>query len=584
MDFSGRRSYPASSAPQHPSEPLRVVVVEESVDYARLVEEMLREGLGCPVEVRAHGSLSAARGDPCLGDADCVLLDLSLPDTSGLDGLEKLQEVAPEVPIIILNGQESEAAAVQAVHEGAQDYLVKRSADADLLRRAIRYAIQRKQAELELARRAMYDPLTGIANRILFSDRLKLALARAARSPHDVAVMFLDLDRFKAVNDGLGHDVGDGLLKEVAERLSMLVRPSDTIARFGGDEFLVLCDDIEDRRHAVLVAERLSGGLTEPFVVQGHEIFVGASIGIALAGDHSASPESLIRDADQAMYQAKRARSRYRVYEGGSIGTGNGGLRVENDLHRALEREELRLYYQPEVDLVERTIFGVEGLLRWQHPSRGMLGPSEFIPAAEDTGLIVPIGEWVLHTACHQLARWRGEGLCTPELTVSVNLSLRQLCDDGLVDAVTAAIRNADIPPSAVCLEITEASVAAESGRAVEQLERLKRLGVCLSLDDFGVGVSSLSVLDNYPLDMLKIDRSFVQRLGGLRASRLFAAVVGVAHSLGLRAVAEGVETGEQLEEITRIGCDAAQGFYLSRPGAAALIGPGLLRSPLAAA
>ena len=299
MDISGRKSYPVLPALHDSAQPLRVVLVEDSPDYALLVEEMLREGLGGPVEVRAHESLAAARGDLCLADADCVLLDLALPDTSGLDSLDKLQEVAPEVPIIVLSGHESETTAVQAVHEGAQDYLVKRSADSHLLSRAIRYAIQRKHAELELARRAMYDPLTGIANRILFTDRLKLALARADRHLHDVAVMFLDLDRFKAVNDELGHDVGDGLLKDVAYRLGTLVRPSDTIARFGGDEFLVLCDDIEDRRHAVVVAERLSGGLTQPFSVEGHEIYVGASIGIALAGDRTTTPEALIRDADR---------------------------------------------------------------------------------------------------------------------------------------------------------------------------------------------------------------------------------------------------------------------------------------------
>ena len=584
MPISGQTSYPALSNLLNSAQTLQVVVVGDSPDYAMLVEDMLREGLGAPVEVRAHESIASARGDLLLAEAHCVLLDLSLPDTSGLNGLSKIQEIAPEVPIIVLSGQESEAAAVQAVHEGAQDYLVKRNTDAHLLGRAIRYAIQRNQAELELARRAMYDPLTGIANRGLFTDRLRLALARADRHEHDVAAMFIDLDRFKAVNDGLGHDVGDGLLKDVAERLSTLVRPSDTVARFGGDEFLVLCDDIEDRRHAVLVAERLSGGLTDPFRVEGHEIYVGASIGIALAGDRSVTPEALIRDADQAMYQAKRANSRYRVTEGGTSRMAAPQLHIENDLHRALDREELRLYYQPEVDLEQRIIFGVEGLLRWQHPERGMLAPADFMPAAENTGLIIPIGEWVLSTACQQLARWRGEGLCTPELSMSVNLSLRQLCDEGLVDAVSSAIREADIPPSAICLEITEAAVAADAVNAVEQLEALKALGVSISLDDFGVGVSSLSVLDRYPLDMLKIDRSFVQRLDtGLRPERLFAAIVGVAHSLGLRAVAEGVETGEQLEQISRIGCDAAQGFYLSRPGAAALIGPGLLRSPLAA-
>ncbi len=561
------------------SEPLRIVVVEDSTVYALLVREMLGDWLGEAIEVRNHTSLASALGD-ALREADCILLDLSLPDADGLEGLAKTVEAAPEVPVIVLSGQDSEVLAVQAVHEGAQDYLVKRSADAHLLGRAIRYAIQRKRTELELARRALHDPLTGLANRTLVTDRLTVALARADRKAHDVAVMFLDLDRFKAVNDELGHEVGDGLLREIAARLSTLVRPSDTVGRFGGDEFLVLCDDIEDRRHAVLVAERLSGGFAEPFLIDGHEIHLGASLGIALASDRSMTPEALIRDADQAMYRAKGRNARYSVAEDGPTGASesNRRLTVENDLYKALDRNELRLCYQPEVDLTRKTIFGVEALLRWQHPHRGLMPPGDFLSAAEDTGLIVPIGAWVIDTACQQLALWRQEGLCTPELSMSVNLSLRQLCDDDLLETVESAIKSAGIPPAAVCLEITEAAVAADSARAVEQLEALRRLGVLLSLDDFGVGVSSLSVVDRYPLDMLKIDRSFVERLGdGLRPRRLFASIVGVAHSLDLRAVAEGVETKEQLERIAQVGCEAAQGFYLSRPEMAESIGPGLL-------
>jgi diguanylate cyclase (GGDEF)-like protein len=561
--------------------PLVVVLVEDSPDYALLVSEMLPEGLAGPVEVRRHQTLAAARADLRADEVDCVLLDLSLPDAAGLQGLAKVQDIAPDLPVVVLSGQDSEAIAVQAVHEGAQDYLVKRNTDGHLLARAVRYAIERKQTELELARRALHDPLTGVANRTLFTDRLEVALARTERHEHSIAVMFLDLDRFKAVNDGLGHEVGDGVLQEVADRITKLVRPSDTVARFGGDEFLVLCDEIQDRAHAVLVAERISSGLAEPLQGSGQEIYIAASIGIALADNSSTSPDELIRDADQAMYQAKQARSRYRVFEGAPVSGAGRRLLVEHDLHEALERDELRLFFQPEVDLTRRTIFGVEALLRWQHPERGMLPPAEFVPAAEDTGLIVPIGEWVLDTACQQLASWHREGVCSPELTVGVNLSLRQLCDDGLLDAVETAIGRAGIPPASVCLEVTEAAVAADSARVVEQLDRLKRLGVTLSLDDFGVGLSSLDVLDKYPLDMLKIDRSFVQRVAeGLRPRRLLAAIVGVAHSLDLQAVAEGVETREQLEHVAQVGCDAAQGFYLSRPGAAGLIAPGLLRPP----
>ncbi len=294
------------------------MVVEDSPDYALLVTEMVRDALGPETEVSTHPSLAATRQSEGLAGADCVLLDLSLPDAIGLEALTEMREVAPDVPVIVLSGQGSEETAVQAVHEGAQDYLVKRHADAHLLGRAIRYAIERKRSELELAHRSLHDPLTDLANRSLFEEQLQVALARADRGDHDLAVMFLDLDGFKAVNDALGHEVGDRLLKGVARRLSALVRPGDTVARFGGDEFLVLCDCLEDRRHAVLVAERLSGGLVDPFVIDSHEVYLGASIGIALAGDRSVTPESMIRDADQAMYEAKRAQIRYRVAEGGS--------------------------------------------------------------------------------------------------------------------------------------------------------------------------------------------------------------------------------------------------------------------------
>ena len=363
------------------------------------------------------------------------------------------------------------------------------------------------------------------------------------------------------------------------------VRQRRAIARFGGDEFLVLCDDIEDRRHAVLVAERLSGGLTDPFRVEGHEIYVGASIGIALAGDRSVTPEALIRDADQAMYQAKRARSRYRVAEGGTSSVAAPQLHVENDLHRALEREELRLYYQPEVDLERRTIFGVEGLLRWQHPERGMLAPADFMPAAENTGLIVPIGEWVLSTACQQLARWRGEGLCTPELSMSVNLSLRQLCDEGLVDAVSSAIREAEHP----AVGDLPRDHRGGRGRRRGQGRRAARGSEGLGREHQPGRLRRRCVLAQRarPLPAGHAqDRPLLRAAAGARACARSASSprssAWPTHS-DCGPWPEGVETGEQLEQIARIGCDAAQGFYLSRPGAAALIGPGLLRSPMEA-
>jgi diguanylate cyclase (GGDEF)-like protein len=569
------------SADPRPGEELAVLLVEDSPEYARLVETMLRDEVSDGVAVKSYATLADAGGDLRGGEVDCVLLDLGLPDADGLAGLAKVQELAPETPVVVLSGQDNEALAVQAVHEGAKDYLVKRHADGHLLARAIRYAMERKRAELALVSQALHDALTGLPNRILFTDHLKLALAQAEREEHIVGVMFFDLDRFKGVNDSLGHEVGDRLLQEVAGRLEQLIRPSDTVARFGGDEFMVLCNRLQSEREAIVIAERLTGGLAQPLDVDGRRLHVGASLGIAFGRGADDTPESLLRDADQAMYRAKERGSRYELVDEAASARAVHRFNIETELHGAIRRRELRLYYQPEVDLLERKIFSVEALLRWQHPERGVLAPAEFVPAAEETGLIVPIGEWVLVQACRQLAEWRRAGVCAPGMTVSVNLSPRQLGSERLTEAVELALRMSGVPAEALCLELTESAVAADPDATAERLRQLKRLGVGLSLDDFGTGLSSLSVLNRYPLDMLKIDRSFVSRLGkGLAEKRLFAAVVGVAHALGLRSVAEGVETERQLAEVARLGCDAVQGFHLCRPGAPEAVGRELRLPP----
>jgi diguanylate cyclase (GGDEF)-like protein len=391
-------------------------------------------------------------------------------------------------------------------------------------------------------------------------------------------VLFLDLDRFKVVNDSLGHDVGDRLLREAAERLQAIVRPSDTVARFGGDEFMILCDDIAGEADAIVVAERIAGSLAVPFHIEGQMLHVGASIGIALAGDRSRAPQTIVRDADQTMYVAKRRGSRWELFRPDRqvVTTSRRGL--EGELRLALERDELRLFYQPEIDVHDGGVVAVEALLRWQHPDRGLLGPGEFIPFAEQSGLIVPIGEWVLAESCGQLARWRNSGACGAGLGVNVNLSARQLVDGKLAGTVRRVLRDTGIEPGALCLELTETAFVDDLEASVAALNALHDLGVRLSLDDFGTGYSSLSMLDRYPLDTIKIDRSFVARLdSGERARRLFTAVVGVAQALGLQSVAEGVETREQLDTITDMGCDSAQGFFLSRPREPDVIEP-LLR------
>ncbi|MBA3421697.1 MAG: EAL domain-containing protein [Thermoleophilaceae bacterium] len=525
----------ATRPPAAPARPLRVLVVEAGSDHTAQLEASLDEAVAGEVELRAHATLAAARSDLRSGGFDCVLLDVSRPDANGLESLAKVRSLAPEAPVVVLSGPEDEELAVQAVHEGAQDYLVGRGADGSLLARSIRYATERMRSELDLARLAFYDPLTRLPNRKLVIDRLGLALAAAERSGRLAALLLLDLDHFRLVNESLGHDVGDSLLREVATRLTELVRPGDTVA----------------------------------LLIDGLELYVGASTGIAF-GECRRSPEALIRDTEQAMYRAKERGSRYAVFEHGGEPRPGCRLGLETELRHALRRDEFRLVYQPELDCGDGRIFGVEALLRWRHPHRGVVTPGDFIPAAEETGLIVRIGEWVILEATRQLADWRRAGLCAPDLIMSVNVSPRQLVDSGLPAAVRSALDASELPADRLCLELTESTVAADPARVLSRLEELRALGVSLSLDDFGTGVSSLSVLSGYPVDTLKVDRSFVAQLSdGLKHRRLFASVVGVAHALGIRALAEGVETREQLEEIHEAGCDAAQGFFVGRPVAA---------------
>jgi diguanylate cyclase len=569
----------------------RVLLVEDDPGFASLVEQMLR---GADLGVKSVGLLSDARDYLREGEVDCVLLDLSLPDARWLDGVEALREAAPELPLVVLSGLDDETVAVQAVQRGAQDYLVKGHVDGHIVSRAIRYAIERKRTELELAHLAHHDGLTGLPNRALFIDRLEVALARTERTPSCVGVMFVDLDRFKEVNDALGHEAGDELLREIARRLGSVLRPSDTVARFGGDEFLILAEHVGGEPGATVLASRICDVVAQPVEVGGREVLVTASVGVALA--RSPLPvDDLIRDADGAMYRAKQAGGGYEVYdELKEVLSGTGcpdfthagqlrafkRLETASDLRRALDREELKLFYQPLVELPSGRVTGVEALLRWEHPERGLVGPDDFIPLAEETGLIVPIGQWVLETACRQAARWTDAAPPGAEpLVVSVNMAPRQLTEPGLPQGVRQALDQAGLAPECLCLELTESTVVGRSDGMIEMLEALKAIGVTLSLDDFGTGYSSLAALDEYPVDAVKVDRSFVGRLDDPERRDVFAAVLAVAHALRLEAVAEGVEEAAQLDVVRRLGCDAAQGNLFAPAGPVEAIEPLLHRA-----
>lgn len=441
---------------------------------------------------------------------------------------------------------------------------------------------ERKAFESQLAHQATHDPLTGLPNRVLLLDRLGTALERARRHEKRVGVLFLDLDHFKVVNDSLGHGVGDRLLMAIAERLSALVRPGDTVARFGGDEFVVLCEDLETRAEAVAVAERVNNVLSGPFVIDDSEVYVGVSIGIAFPDDADADPGTLIRDADAAMYRAKeRGRARFEIFDNKMRASAVDRLDIENALRRAQERRELRVFYQPIISLRTGAILGVEALIRWEHPERGLLNPNEFIRVAEETGLIVPMGAWVLDQSCRQVMRWQASMPHLPPLKISVNLSGRQLGHPKLVADVQAIITETHVDPAQVELEITESVLMDDVEMSAETLGHLKTLGVKLVVDDFGTGYSSLSYLRRFPVDVLKVDQSFVDGLGvDPSDSAIVTAIVTLAHTLGLEAVAEGIETETQLTELRRLDCDMGQGFFVARPGTGHDIGEILAGRP----
>jgi diguanylate cyclase (GGDEF)-like protein len=554
--------------------PPRLLLVEDNAGDAVLVREMLRTALADGFELVHAMRLSEACELLEAGGTACVLLDLSLPDAHGLEAVTRVQAAAPDVPIVVLTGLDDERLALNAVQEGAQDYLIKGRVDDRLISRSIRYAIERKRAEVELAHQALHDGLTGLPNRALFLDRLQLALARVQRRPSAVAVLFLDLDRFKVINDSLGHEIGDCLLVELAQRLQSVLRPGDTVARFGGDEFTVLCDDIDGERDAIVIAQRMGEAVAAPFLLADTEAFLTASVGIAMADGVDARPESLIRDADAAMYRAKeRGKSRYELFDEVMRARAVERLEVENALHRSIERGELRVHYQPLVDLEAGLMTGVEALVRWQHPERGLLLPEQFIPLAEETGQILELGEWVLREACAQHRRWSEEQPDGPALGLSVNLSARQLQQPELVADVVLALRDTGMDPANLCLEITESVVMEETEAAVQALEALRAEGVRIAIDDFGTGYSSLRLLKGAPADLLKIDRSFVAGLGSdPQDTPIVQTVIHLAEALGLDAVAEGVETPVQLAELRAAGCRFAQGFHFARPAGAEAI------------
>jgi len=436
----------------------------------------------------------------------------------------------------------------------------------------LRDVSERARAEEALRHSAFYDALTGLPNRALFLDRLEKAADRSRRGTHPFAVMFLDLDRFKLVNDSLGHHLGDELLTAVARRLEGCLRPGDTVARLGGDEFAVLLENAASAEEAGTVADRILAVLDQPVSLEGHDVFPSASIGVVMASDLDAPAGHLLRFADVAMYRAKAGgRNRREVFDPSMHETVVNRLRLETDLRRAVDRGELRLWYQPIVELATGRTAGLEALLRWQHPERGLLSPADFIRVAEETGVIGAIGAWVVREAAGQLAAWQRALPLAEPLRMSVNVSTRELADPGFPERLAAVLREAGPAHDTLRVEVTESTMMRNADSVIPVLERLREMGVRAFMDDFGTGYSSLSWLHRFPVAVLKVDRTFVERLPRERdAVEIVRTIVALAHTLGLEIIAEGVETAEQAALLREMGCQYGQGFFFASPLTAA--------------
>ena len=506
---------------------------------------------------------------------DIILADYSLPQFDAQRALEHLNQRGLDVPFIIVSGCIGEERAVECMKSGATDYLLK-----DRLTRlgqAVRKGLEerllrddRQRVEEQLAHNAFHDTLTGLPNRALFLDRAQRCFHQMERrGGYLFAVLSIDLDGFQTINASFGQPAGDKVLIEIAERLVQKVRSGDTVARLGGDEFALLLDDVKDMRNALRVAERLQAELAKPFLMDGREVLTSASVGIAASTSTYKRSADALRDAGTAMARAKRlGPGQIAVFDIRMHTQAVTRLKLETDLRRASDRQEFLLYYQPVVSLQSGRIAGFEALLRWQHPERGLISPGESLPVAEEIGLLIPIGQWVLQNALRQLRAWQVEFPVTPPLSMSVNLSCKQFLQSGeLLTIVDETLKETGLDPRSLALEVTETVMMENAEAALATLAQLKDRQLRISIDDFGTGYSSLSYLQRLPIDNLKIDQSFVAEMKSAGESlEIVRSIITLAHSLGKQVIAEGVETGEQLALLRSLGCEYGQGFFFSKP------------------
>ncbi|MEC4984613.1 MAG: EAL domain-containing protein, partial [Oscillatoria sp. PMC 1076.18] len=569
-----------------------ILIVDDTLENLRLLSTMLLKQ-GYNVRKALNGQMALKAVETVV--PDLILLDIMMPDLDGYQVCQELKQQShtAEIPVIFLSALNEVFDKVKAFEVGGADYITKpyqfeevlirvqnqlalRTAKREILQlnTQLEKRVQERTQQLEIANvrlleMALHDSLTGLPNRALFMKHLQEALQQAKEiKSSQFAVLFLDCDRFKVVNDSLGHLVGDELLIAIAARLQSCLSSRDTLARLGGDEFALLLTEIENISNATQMATRILELFSQPFSLQRREVFINASIGITLGNCHYEKPEHLLRDADTAMYRAKAlGKGRFHVFDPEMHSLALELLQLENDLRRALERQEFVLYYQPIIDLNQGKISAFEALVRWQHPQLGLVSPGAFIPLAEETGLINQIGHWVMGEACQQLSTWQRQKLLNDTISMSVNLSVRQFSQPNLIEQIDTVLTETKLDPQCLKLEITESAIMDNTQGAAAILEELKKRKIHLSIDDFGTGYSSLSYLHSFRVDLLKIDRSFVKRLNGTSSDLgLVPAIISIAQTMGMNAIAEGIETTQQLIQLKNLNCDFGQGYFFSRP------------------
>jgi diguanylate cyclase (GGDEF)-like protein len=551
---------------------LNLLIIDDCEDDALLLIRELRKGGYQPQYERVE---TAADLERALEQRhwQLIITDHNMPGFNSVDVLNMVKRSGLDVPVIIVSGTIGEEVAVHAMKTGAHDYIMKDNLarlipaiDRELRDAQTRHA--RNQAEQALSHMAYHDSLTNLLNRSMLHDRLEQALTRARKEDSLLALLFIDLDRFKIINDTYGHTVGDMLLQSAAERLRTCVRRNDVIARFGGDEFVVVMENLASRNEAASVADTVIESMGKPFRINNHDMYIGSSIGIVFSRDFEGNGESMIKKADVAMFRAKSlGRNKYQFYVADMADESNARNQLEQSLYQALERNELELFYQPQVHIKSGRLRGAEVLLRWRHPTLGLVSPAQFIDLLEETGLVLPVGDWVMRTACQQWNDWRREGLIADDQVVSVNISSYQFKGDDLVFAVGNVLSDTDLPAEMLDLELTEGTLMEDTQMSQQVLQTLKEMGVNLSIDDFGTGYSSLSYLKKFPIDCLKIDQSFVRDLTNNPDDAVIAtAIIGLSHNLHMRVIAEGVENAEVLAFLAQQDCDMYQGYHYAKP------------------